>query len=374
MDLSKAFDCIDHNLLIAKLAAYGLGHDALKLIKNYLTKRKQRVKINGSYSTYRDITIGVPQGSVLGPLLFNIFINDIFLFVQNTSVCNYADDTTIYACNSNLDTIINRLETDSSILAKWFSENYMKLNEEKCHFMIFGNKNKDSVVAIGKSTIKESEYEKLLGVTFDKKLSFTKHVQDLCKKAHQKLHALARLSNYIDPIKLKLLMDAFITLQFNYCPLVWMFHDRRANAKINKVTERALRIACNDSGNNSMNNYCNYNKSLTVHQRNLQLLMIEIFKTKNNLNPTFMKDIFVVKNSYYSLRNPNHFQLPNVRTTIYGIENIQFRGCSLWSSLPNSMKNSESLQEFKRRIKHWDEISCNCRLCKVFIKDIGFLN
>ena len=152
------------------------------VIKNYLTKRKQRVKINGSYSTYRDVRVGVPQGSVLGPLLFNIFINDIFLFVKNTSVCNYADDTTIYACNSDIDIIINRLETDSSILTKWFSENYMKLNEEKCHFMIFGNKSKESVVTIGKSTIKESEHEKLLGVTFDKKLSFTKHVQDLCKR------------------------------------------------------------------------------------------------------------------------------------------------------------------------------------------------
>ena len=105
--------------------------------------------------------------------------------------------------------------------------------------MIFGSKSKDSVVAIGKSTIKESEYEKLLGVTFDKKLSFTKHVQDLCKKAQQKLHRLARLSNYIDPIKLKLQMDAFITSQFNYCPLVWMFHERRANTKLNKVFERA---------------------------------------------------------------------------------------------------------------------------------------
>ena len=144
MDLSKAFDCIDHDLLIAKLAAYGLGRDALKLIKNYLTKRKQRVKINGSYSKYRYITIGVPQGSVLGTLLFNIFINGVFLFVQNTSVCSYADGTTIYACNSDLDTIINRLETDSSILAKWFSENYMKLNEEKCYFIIFGNKSKES--------------------------------------------------------------------------------------------------------------------------------------------------------------------------------------------------------------------------------------
>ena len=144
--------------------------------------------------------------------------------------------------------------------------------------------------------------------------NITKHVQDLCKKANQKLHALSRLSNYIGPIKLQLLMDAFIKSQFIYCPLVWMFHDRRANTKLNKVCERALRIVCKDSGINSVN------KSLTIHQRNLQLLMIEIFKTKNNLNPTFMKDIFAEKNSYYSLRNPNHLQLPKVRTTIYGTE------------------------------------------------------
>jgi len=98
------------------------------------------VNINASCSTYRDVTVGVPQGSVLGPRLFDIFINDIFLFVHNTTVCNYADDTTIYTCNSDFDTIINRLEADSSILAKWLSENYMKLNEEKCHLIIFGNK------------------------------------------------------------------------------------------------------------------------------------------------------------------------------------------------------------------------------------------
>ena len=234
--------------------------------------------------------------------------------------------------------------------------------------MIFGNKSKDSVIPIGKSTIKESEYEKLLGVTFYKKLNLTKHVQDLCKKAHQKLQALARLSDYKDPIKLKLLMDAFIKSQFNYCPLVWMSHDRGANVKLNKVFERAMRIACSDSGNNSVNEY------LTIHQRNLQLLMTEIFKTKNNLNPIFMKDIFATKNSYYSLRNPNHLQLPKVRTSKYGTENIQFRGCSLWSSLPNSLKDSDSLQEFKRRIKQWEGGCCNCRLCRVSIKGFGFLH
>ena len=161
-------------------------------------------------------------------------------------------------------------------------------------------------------------------------LDSTKYVEDLCKKANQKLHALARLSNYMDPVKLKLLMDAFIRLQFNYCPLVWMFHDRTINSKVNKIRERALRIVCKDSGNDFLNAV---NNSVTTHQRNLQLLMIEIFKTKNDLNPTFMKDVFTERDNYHSLRNINHFQLPKVRTRKYGTENIQYRGCLLWASL-----------------------------------------
>ena len=247
----------------------------------------------------------------------------------------------------------------------------MKLNEDKCHLMIFGNKCKDPVVNIGKSTSKESDYEKLLGVTFDKKLSFTKHVEDLRKKANQKLHALARLSNYTDPVKLKLLMDAFIKSQFNYCPLVWMFHDRTINSKLNKIRERALRIVCKDIGDDFLNNV---DSSVTTHQRNLQLLMIEIFKTKNDLNPTFMKDIFAERDNYYSLRNINHLQLPKVRTTIYSTENIQYRGCFLWSSLPSCLRDCSTIQEFKRRIEQWNGDSCTCRLCRVFIKDLGFLD
>ena len=99
MDLSKAFDCLDHDLLIAKLHAYGFGRSALALIYNYLNERKQRVKVNGKFSEWKESTKGVPQGSVLGPLLFNIFINDIFSLVNDTEVCNYADDTTIFACD-----------------------------------------------------------------------------------------------------------------------------------------------------------------------------------------------------------------------------------------------------------------------------------
>ena len=107
---------------------YGLSIEALELIQNYLSNRKQRVKLNSTFSARKEIKVGVPQGSVLGPLLLNVFTNDIFLFVNKTKICNYADDTTIYACHTDLNTIIKNLEADGSILAKWFSSNFMKLN------------------------------------------------------------------------------------------------------------------------------------------------------------------------------------------------------------------------------------------------------
>ena len=370
MDLSKAFDCVNHGLLIAKLSAYGLNMDALQLIRSYLSNRQQRVKINSSFSDWKEIKIGVPQGSVLGPLLFNVFINDIFWFANRTKICNYADDTTIFACHPDLDNIIKQLEEDSTVIVKWFSDNFLKLNDDKCRLMIFGGKSTEATVTIGNSKINKSDYEKLLGVTFDKKLSFKKHVEDLYKKANQKLHALARLSNYIDPIKSEILMNSFIRSQFNYCPLVWMFHDRATNSKLNRIQERALRMVCKDSESGLADLK---NKYGTIHQHNLQLLMIEIFKTKNNLNPTFMKKILTERDIQYNLRNGNHLGLPKVNTTSYGIENIQYRGHHLWSSLPREIKDSNTLVEFKRKIKLWHGNTCICRLCKIFVKDLGFL-
>ena len=101
MDLSKAYDCLPHDLLIAKLAAYGFEDSATSLISDYLSKRYQRVKIGSVFSSYLEILRGVPQGSILGPILFNIFINDLIFFIQQTEVCNFADDTAIYSCSLN---------------------------------------------------------------------------------------------------------------------------------------------------------------------------------------------------------------------------------------------------------------------------------
>ena len=154
-DLSKAFDCLNHELLIAKLNAYGFSRSALLFIHSYLTDRKQRVKVNGSFSTWTETVLGVPQGSVLGPLLFNIYLNDLFMFMEETEICNYADDTTIYACGPNIENVIMHLENDALKINEWFPNNGMKLNEDKCHLMIFGAKrSNETTIKIGEACVK----------------------------------------------------------------------------------------------------------------------------------------------------------------------------------------------------------------------------
>ena len=131
MDLSKAYDCLPHDLLIAKLAAYGFEDSATSLISDYLSKRYQRVKIGSVFSSYLEILRGVPQGSILGPILFNIFINDLIFFIQETEVYNFTDDTTIYSCSLNYKEAANKLSNDTHIVLNWFKLNSMVTNPGK---------------------------------------------------------------------------------------------------------------------------------------------------------------------------------------------------------------------------------------------------
>ena len=147
------------------------------------------------------------------------------------------DGTTIYTCGPNVENVVAKLESDALAISEWFPNNHMKLNENKCHLMIFSGKSNEVSVQIGEAKVKESKEKKLLGIIFDQALSFTQHVKTLCKKASQKLHALARISWYMATEKLKQVMQAF----FSYSPLVWIFYDRtlKDNPGINTINAKS---------------------------------------------------------------------------------------------------------------------------------------
>ena len=149
-------------------------------------------------------------------------------------------------------------------------------------------------------------------------------------------------------------MTSFINSQFQYFPLIWIFHSRKLNTKINKLHERTLRITYRDR-KSSFEDLLGHDNSVSVHQKNVQLLMIEMLKTKHGLNPSFMNEIFCPQTNQYSLRNDCVFKSPKMRSITYGSETVRFRGPQLWCTLPPSIRLSTNMAEFKAKIKVWKD-------------------
>ena len=250
-DLSKAFDTLNHNLLIAKLQAYGLDLNATSFIKSCVTNRYQRCKVGHSFSKWGRIIAGVPQGSILGSLLFSIFINDIFLYIENSDLCDYPDDSTLYASGESLSITIESLKADFLRISKWLHENFMVLNPDKCHFMVLGDSNCTCNLTCNGATIERSKEENVLGRTIGHKLTFTSHLRNMIKNANQKLHALSRVKCYMGFEQNELIMSSFIKSQFSYCPLIWMLCSRTSMNKLNNIHEKMYRIFFLGSGRKS---------------------------------------------------------------------------------------------------------------------------
>ena len=226
MDLSKPFDTINHELLLAKLNAYGFDKNSLEIMRKYLSNHWQRTKINTTFSSWSALLKGVPEGSVLGLILFNIFLNDLFLVLKDTDVCIFADDTSPDACDISLDELLMHLEHDFALAVCCFESNYMMLNTDKCHLIISGNKDKSFWADIGNDRIWESNYVKLLGINIDRSLKFDFRMLKVCSKANRKLSILSRMFKFLTFEKRRVLIKAYFESQFKYCPLVWMFHGR----------------------------------------------------------------------------------------------------------------------------------------------------
>ena len=177
--LSKAFHCLSHDLLMAKLHAYGIDLSSLKLLQDYLSNRWRRTKVDSKFSSWKKIISGVSEGSILDPILFKIFICDMFLVLHEAQFTGYAHDNTLFVVKDNIPDVISALEEIGEKLLIWFSDNRMKLNTDKCHLLL--NMQDQNFLKIGNFNINNFFSEKLLSNTFDCELKFSNHIEDICK-------------------------------------------------------------------------------------------------------------------------------------------------------------------------------------------------
>ena len=217
--MPKAFNRIPHDVLIAKLAAYGVSEEALMYVFFYLSNCKQCVKINDTYNEFENIIRGVP-------LLFNLSINDLFFFILIASVHNFADDNTLSAFAENVSKLINILQSESEVINDWFKKNQMMVNPDKFQVIIIDKKKGDHTnenVVIDNKQIKTVSSIELLEIQLDDKLNCSPHISNICKSAANQLNALIRLQKFFSFKEKKVLINSYFLANFNYCPLVWMF-------------------------------------------------------------------------------------------------------------------------------------------------------
>ena len=212
-----------------------------------------------------------------------------------------------------------------------------------------------------------------MGIVFDNKLKFDKHVENIFQKASKKLNALARVTNYMELPKRRILMNAFFKAQFNYCPAAWMFHNRSLNNKMNRLHERCLRIIYNDKHSNFEELLVKDN-SVSIHHNNIHTLAIEMYKVANGMSPEIMNEIFNLReNTHYNLRHTSQFLVDPIHSVFNGSESASYLGSKIWEQTPFGIKNINSLVGFKKEIRKWKPANCACRICKVFILNLGFI-
>lgn len=362
IDLSKAFDCMSHCLLLAKLNAYGFSLNSCKLMQSYLVNRKQRVKIGDTFSDWVTNIKGVPQGSILGPLLFNIFINDLLYLEVNSKIYNYADDNTLSFTHTDIKEIHIKLKADCLKVMNWFQINNMKANADKFQVMFLYKKDSEIIpsLEIGDCSIQASSSIKILGIEIDDKLNYDIQANDTCNQASKQVNALKRMKHYVDKECKTLIYNSYISSNFNYCPIVWMFSSKANLDKMDKTNKRAMRFLTNDHESN-YEDLCKQEKQLNVYRKCIKAVAIQMFKIKNGLSPDYVNELFTRREVNYEMRDSNNFNIPRYKTVKYGKRSLIYYAPKLWTNLPIHVKDAISLRTFKSAVTKWlqelDDIS-----------------
>lgn len=251
LDLSKAFDCVNHEILLAKLNNYGIRGPAQNLIKSYLENRNQCVKIHNTLSDSSPISLGVPQGSVLGPLLFLIYCNDIHKFSSKFKTLLFADDTTLLYSSKNLNNEIHIINSELAKLSTWFQSNKLTLNISKTHFQLYNSPSSfstDSInIFLNDQPIQHNPTVKFLGVYLDENMKWSSHISKLCSTVARNTGVLRRARHFISQSSALSLYNCLILPHFNYAITTWGHNFKSHLSHVILLQKRAIRVVSNSS-------------------------------------------------------------------------------------------------------------------------------
>ena len=357
LDLSKAFDCLDHEVLLSKLAYYGVRGILLDWFKSYLCNRNQFVVISNVFSNHLPVKCGVPQGSILGPLLFIIYINDLCKASDKLHFILYADDTNIFCSHEDPQTLMHIVSNELSKVRIWFCANKLLLNVNKTASILFSTPNRLPVPSIHSIHFCDTEVPlcksvKFLGVLIDSHLTWIDHIQAISKSISKGVGIIARLRHYLPRKILVTLYNSLIHPHLSYCALLWGGTYCSRIYPLLVLQKRALRLIANYHPSQTTRDL--FTKLSILHVFDIHRYQIGIFMYSwcNGIIPNIFKSMFQFRHETHThlTRNMNSLSIPSFKLTS-SQQTIRFTGPTVWNSLPLNIQRSRSLNLFKKYLK-----------------------
>ena len=364
VDYRKAFDMVDHEILLKKLKAYGVVDTSLSWFHSYLHDRHQLVSIAGTNSDYAHIKHGVPQGSILGPLLFIVFINDLPLHVNSSQVDLYADDTTLSSSADvkNIVKLQDALNSSMTEVHDWAISNRLPINEKKTKTLIVTGKRLSSkldcspIVNFDGNLLSKVDSAKLLGLEIDKELSFLPHVENVCKKLSQRIGVLRKIRGYL-PLKQRLLYyNSMIRPVINYVAVVWTNCDKELLGRVLRMQKRAARIILNvDQQSSSVVLFNTLGWLPFYEEAKINKLILAFKRLKGNV-PSYLSGL-LKRNCELHSRTTRYSQYnlvcPSFKRKLEGGRSFSVTTCQFWNSLPLALRQNDSLTTFTNSLRNY---------------------
>ena len=364
LDLRKAFDTVNHSILLDKLSHYGFNGVSHDWFSSYLKDRKQIAYINGSFSEPRILSTGVPQGSILGPLLYVIYVNDLYVSLLHCKVNMYADDTAIYFSSATVAEISASLQVDLLNISDWLNTNKLCLHIGKTNSMLVCTKQRSKSidmpldVSLQDQPVSQVDCCNYLGVTIDHNLSFDNHMDIVIKKISKSLGILKRVSQFV-PLQSRItLYNTIVLPHFDYCTTIWDMSSSKQINRLQILQNRGMKIVLQCHRRTHICDRLSKLKWLNVRQRLFYLKSIFMYKIVNKLTPLYLSNMATPVTHSHNTRSKDTNSLARC---LCHPKSIMFSGFQLWNSLPTNLKTTPSINVFKKHcIKYI--LGQNCKI------------